>query len=174
MAPRNASFSDGFYSYNHEQRKKDLEYHRLDPENNPVKPAEHYFEEGPLLKVWKSMNASNEQTPVLEIRNVHRADENLIVRIGAVEMGLRHGSRSSNQYDSVFVRLPITGRSRDYLSAVSDGDDTEGRCRVRQATQINGAPVKSPKPRTAQVIRPRSWVATSLPKCARSPPRATT
>lgn len=79
MVPRNASFSDGFYTYEHERRKRDLEYHRLAPESNPIKEAEHYFQEGPMLKMWKKLSEYCEHTPILEIRNVHQADENFIL-----------------------------------------------------------------------------------------------
>ena len=77
MLPHKAKAAEGLYLFDHEQRKRDLEYHQLDPEHSPIHPPEFYYQEGPLLSAWKALEELPE-VPIIEIRNVHDADENFI------------------------------------------------------------------------------------------------
>lgn len=66
------SFRDLVYIYDHEMRKRDLEYHSLDPENNPVRPPDYYLQTGPLIEIIKLQNQSSVK-PILEINDLHYA-----------------------------------------------------------------------------------------------------
>ncbi len=72
------TFEDGVITYFHEDRMRDLEYHRLDPENSPIRPPDFYYREGPMLAVIKALEDFEKNHPILEISNVHEASPDFI------------------------------------------------------------------------------------------------
>ncbi len=76
---KNETFQAGVYTYDHAAKKRDLEYHQLDPQNHPLKPADFYLRTGAVLAVLQLQEASNDwPPPILEICNVHQASEGFI------------------------------------------------------------------------------------------------
>lgn len=71
------TFQHGLYTYFHEERQRDLEYYKIDPEHNPLRKPEHYLETGPLIPVFEQLAAGGE-IPILEIRNIHKGDARFI------------------------------------------------------------------------------------------------
>ncbi len=73
------SFRKGVYTYDHSAKKRDLEYHQLDPKNNPLKPADFYLNTGAVLATIQQYEKSDSwPPPVLEICHLQEADENFI------------------------------------------------------------------------------------------------
>jgi hypothetical protein len=77
MSRQVATVEDLLYRFDHDRKKRDLEYHQLDPENNPVKPLEEYLAKGALLGLLEFESQSDER-PVLDIRNIHRTEKNFV------------------------------------------------------------------------------------------------
>ncbi len=78
---KSTSFRSGVYTYDHEARKRDLEYHQLDPANNPIRPADFYLQTGPMLELYQHIENSYGEIPLLEIGSVHEANENFIAEL---------------------------------------------------------------------------------------------
>ena len=88
-------FNDSIYHFDHVAKKRDLEYHRFHPETNPVKRNEFYYTRGPIVRLFEMIETDPRmkdnpslimgpfQTPVLEIQDVHLADEDFLVELMA-------------------------------------------------------------------------------------------
>ena len=77
MNRRFSTVEDLVYTFDHQRRKRDLEYHQLDPDNNPVKPVEEYLTRGVFIE-WLEYQKRSQEKPILDIRNIHRAKEGFI------------------------------------------------------------------------------------------------
>ena len=86
-------FSGSIYQFNHEAKKRDLEYDQLHPETNPIRENKFYYSRGPILRLLEMIPTDPRlehnpelimgpfQTPVLEIQDVHLADENFLIEL---------------------------------------------------------------------------------------------
>ena len=68
-------FRDHVYFFDHKRKKRDLKYHRLDPENHPLLSPVEYLYKGPVLRM---MELQTTETPLLEVRNVQHAKEGFV------------------------------------------------------------------------------------------------
>ncbi|TNE60323.1 MAG: hypothetical protein EP344_07490 [Bacteroidetes bacterium] len=77
MGKFQSTVGDLLYHFDHERRKRDLEYHRLDPENNPVKPVADYLTKEVLIGMLE-FESKGDERPVLNIRNIHKAEKTFV------------------------------------------------------------------------------------------------
>ena len=102
MLRKQATFRSGIYTYDHESRKRDLEYHQLDPGNNPIRTADYYLQTGTLLAVLQAIEEEYPDIPIMEISSVHEADENFIADL--MEFLLTVRQVEIPETDFVFIR----------------------------------------------------------------------
>ncbi len=85
------NFRNSLYHFDHEAKKRDLEYYQIHPKANPRKENEYYFKAGPIVRLLemiktdpvrqKNPHKITEDRPILEIQDVHLADENFIIEL---------------------------------------------------------------------------------------------
>ena len=97
---RGQKFNQSIYKFDHAAKRRDLEYHQLDPDNNPIRPDDFYYRPGaiicmmemrkndPRLKaddteedIVENLAMVSNECAVLEIQDVHEADPDFIVEL---------------------------------------------------------------------------------------------
>lgn len=96
-----SSLEDLLYKFDHARKKRDLEYHQLNPERNPIYPPEEYLVKGPILNLME-FQQNNGGKPVLEIRNVQKAKEGFVADL--MDFFLKHRSVKVFETGEVFTR----------------------------------------------------------------------
>jgi hypothetical protein len=85
-------FHGSIYSFDHQAKKRDLEYHQMCSDQNPLRENSFYFKTGPLLRLLEMRvndptikeddpngNMVLSEVPIMEIQDVHKADEDFII-----------------------------------------------------------------------------------------------
>ena len=76
------NFSDGVYSFNHEAKRRDLEYHNMDSKGNPIKPSKFYFKKRQILQIIEIADNIKrkglKKSAVLEIADIHESHEDFL------------------------------------------------------------------------------------------------